>query len=117
MHDSDVSTFIQKCDNCIDNVLNFAKSHDNKIDEGVLNFAESLSVKYNCDSKSLKHYFIYNSKINIAINTSLYFHNQYFDIVIAAIIGLFLLLSYFVIPIVLFIGNKNYDNLFFYFYS
>lgn len=112
--DSDLSTFAQKRDHCIDNVLSFANARNGKIDEDVLNFAESLSVKYNCDSKSLKHYFIYGSGLNGAINYSLNSHNQYFDTVIATgIIGLLLLLSYFIIPIVLFIKNKDNNRLFF----
>jgi len=70
--------------------------------------------KHGCDPDVVNKYLVDYLYINYAIDKEINAHNVFFETLISVgVIGLLFLLSYFVIPIVLWIRQKRFDMLYF----
>lgn len=70
--------------------------------------------KYGCDPDFLSEHFVDYLYIHHAVVRNLNAHNMYFETMISVgIIGLLLLLAYFIVPIVIWIKMRNFDILYF----
>ena len=72
------------------------------------------AVKYGVEPDTISRYLVEYQFIRYAIDKGINAHNMYFETIISVgVIGLLLLLSYFLIPLVLWIKMKNFDMLYF----
>lgn len=86
----------------------------NEMNDKTFKFIEEKSADYKCDAESVRRVASEYIYISNAIYHELNTHNQFIDTTISAgIIGLLLLLAYFVIPLVLWIKERRFDMLFF----
>ena len=73
-----------------------------------------MAVKYGRDPEVVNAYLVEYLYINFAIDKGINAHNQFFETLISVgIIGVILLLAYFVIPLVLWIKRKQFNMLYF----
>lgn len=74
----------------------------------------AIAPKYGVEPDTIGKYLVEYQFIRFAIDNEINAHNMFFETVISiGIIGLLLLLAYFVIPIVLWIKTKTFDMLYF----
>lgn len=74
----------------------------------------AIAPKYGVEPDTIGKYLVEYQFIRYAIDNEINAHNMFFETVISiGIIGLLLLLAYFVIPIVLWIKTKTFDMLYF----
>lgn len=77
-------------------------------------YAKEMSSKYNCDYNSVRENLATYINIRVSINGEYNAHNQFSDTIIAVgVMGLILLITFFIYPIFLWIKNKNFDIVFF----
>ncbi len=77
-------------------------------------YAKEMSSKYNCDYNSVRKNLATYINIRVSINGEYNAHNQFSDTIIAVgLIGLILLISFYLSPIYLWFKNKNFDIVFF----
>lgn len=96
---------------CLDSIDKKSLGH---LSNSVFDFAKEMAEKYNCNYNSVRENLATYVNINIAINSDCNAHNQFSDTIIAVgVIGLLLMLSFFIYPIFLWIKNKNFDIVFF----
>ncbi len=77
-------------------------------------YAKEMSSKYNCDYNSVRKNLATYINICVSINGEYNAHNQFSDTIIAVgVMGLILLITFFIYPIFLWIKNKNFDIVFF----
>ena len=94
---------------------------DNVIDDTWYEPDESMrrdmmdeAVKYNVDPEIISTYLVEYQFIRFAIDNGINAHNMFFETMMSVgIIGLLLLLAYFIIPLVLWIQKKKLDMLYF----
>lgn len=87
---------------------------ENDYTKEVYEYAKQISEVYDCDYSSVKQYLAEYQRIDHTILHELNAHNQFSDTIIAVgIIGLILLLGFFIAPVYLWIKNKNFDIVFF----
>lgn len=73
-----------------------------------------LALKYNRDPEVVDAYLVEYLYINFAIDKGINAHNMFFETLISVgVIGVLLLLAYFVLPLVLWIKKKSFDMLYF----
>lgn len=83
-------------------------------DEKMRTAMMAKAVKFGVDPEIVSTYLVEYQFIRFAIDKEINAHNMFFETIISVgIIGLLLLLAYFVIPLVLWIKNKNFDMLYF----
>jgi len=75
---------------------------------------QKLALKYGRDPEVVNAYLVDYLYINFAIDKGINAHNQFFETLISVgIIGVILLLAYFVVPLILWIKRKRCDMLYF----
>ena len=95
----------------IDDVIN---DYYYEPDEKMRNDMMAKAVKLGVDPEIISAYLVEYQFIRFAIDKEINAHNMFFDTIISVgIIGLLLLLAYFVIPLVLWIKLKRFDMLYF----
>ena len=83
-------------------------------DESMRNDMMAAAEKRHIDPEIISKYLVEYQFIRFAIDFGINAHNMFFETVISVgIIGLLLLLAYFVIPVVLWIRRKRFDMLYF----
>ena len=96
---------------CLDSI---DKKSGGNLNNSIFKYAEELAEKYNCDYNSVRENLATYININVAINSDCNAHNQFSDTIIAVgVMGLILLITFFIYPIFLWIKNKNFDIVFF----
>lgn len=84
--------------------------YGNAYTDRVYRYAEKISEELDCEYYSVKENIAEYQIIDHIIKHEMNAHNQFSDTIIAVgLLGLFLLLSFFVMPIYLWIKNKNFD--------
>jgi len=82
-------------------------------DESMRQDMMAEAVKYGVDPEIISTYLVEYQFIRFAIDNEINAHNMFFETMISVgIIGLLLLLAYFVIPLVLWIKTKTFDMLY-----
>lgn len=90
------------------------KKHGATLDDNTFKYAEKMADEYGCDYISVKENLATYLNINVMIDADSNVHNQFADTIIAiGIFGLLLYLSMFIMPIYLWIKNKQFDIVFF----
>ena len=104
-------TFDKNRRECLDSIN---KESHGILCENTFEYAKKMADKYNCDYNSIRENLATYINVKIAIRADCNAHNQYSDVIIAVgIIGLILLLGFFILPICLWIRNKSFDIVFF----
>ena len=86
----------------------------NEMNKKTFRFIEEKSAEYKCDAESVRRVASEYIYISNAIYHELNTHNQYIDTMISAgVVGLLLLLAYFLIPLVFCIRTRRFDMVFF----
>lgn len=99
-------------DNVVDD--SDSTSYNEKYVAEVYEHIDSIIQKNEYDNSDVKEYLNEYRIIKYSIKHELNAHNQFSDTIIAVgVIGLILLLSFFIYPIFLWIKNKNFDIVFF----
>lgn len=105
--DAEIEDFDTLKVHCLDTISDMFSSYtfDSLTSEAVI-IAEDYGCQPQTVESNVMRYKVANSLIKGEINS----HNQYFDTLISiGIIGLILMLSYFIIPVILMIKKKEYD--------
>lgn len=103
--------FDQERRDCLDSIN---KKSQGNLNNSVFEFAKEMAEKYNCDYNSVRENLATFINVNVAIISDCNAHNQFSDTIIAVgLLGLLLMLSFFIYPIYLWIKNKNFDIVFF----
>ena len=90
------------------------RKYDNEYTDKVYAYAESISKPLGCDYNSVKGNLAEYQIIDHTIKHELNAHNQFSDTIIAVgLIGLILLISFYLSPIYLWFKNRNFDIVFF----
>ena len=86
----------------------------NEPNEQMFKFINENSAYYKCDAESVKKVAVEYIYVENAIYHELNSHNQFITTIVSVgIIGLVLLLAYFIIPLVFWIINKKFDVVYF----
>lgn len=108
---ADLNDFEQNRKSLLDSI---DKKYNNEYTDRVYAYAESLSEPLGCDYNSVKENLAEYQIIDHTIKYELNAHNQFSDTIIAVgLMGLMLLILFFVYPVYLWIKNKNFDVVFF----
>lgn len=103
--------FDKKRRECLDAIW---KKHKGTLDNNTFKYAEKMADEYGCDYVSVRENLATYLNINVLIESDCNAHNQFADTIIAiGIFGLLLYLSMFIMPIYLWIKNKQFDIVFF----
>lgn len=90
-----------------------SKKSQGNLNASVFEYAEKMAEKYNCDYNSVRENLATYINLNVVINSGYNAHNQYSDTIIAVgVVGLILLLLFFIFPVYLSIKNKTFDVVF-----
>ena len=96
---------------CLESVR---EKYKGTLSDSTFEYAKEMAKKYGCDYNSVRENLATFINVYVAINSGCNAHNQYSDTIIAVgIIGLLLLLGFFIAPVYLWIKNKNFDIVFF----
>lgn len=107
----DLEQFIERRQILLDSI--HAK-YDNRYSDTVYNYIDSIAGTDSCDYSSVKDNLAEYQTISHCIKHELNAHNQFIDTIISAgIIALAILLSFFFIPVYLWIKNRKFDIVFF----
>lgn len=102
--------FDQERRKCLDSINKKSKGF---LNASVFEYAKVMSEKYNCDYNSVRENIATFINVNVAINAESNAHNQFSDTIIAVgVVGLILLLLFFIFPVYLCIKNKTFDVVF-----
>lgn len=102
--------FDQERRKCLDSINKKSKGF---LNASVFEYAKVMAEKYNCDYNSVRENIATFINVNVAINAESNAHNQFSDTIIAVgVVGLILLLLFFIFPVYLCIKNKTFDVVF-----
>lgn len=102
--------FDQERRKCLDSI---SKRSQGNLNASVFEYAEKMAEKYNCDYNSVRENLATYINLNVVIKAGCNAHNQYSDTIIAVgVVGLILLLLFFIFPVYLSIKNKTFDVVF-----
>ena len=102
--------FDQERRECLESIR---KKYKGTLNKHTFDYASKMSEKYHCEYNSVRENLATYINVNVAIDSECNAHNQFSDTIVAVgLIGLILLISFYISPIYLWFKNRNFDIVF-----